>query len=1343
MTKGITTTAITKSRTKRLLRHNFHRRARRCRPSPTVQPTYHLEPLEARVLLSTTFTAIQSILNDVISFADWDNDGQVEWNANADIFADYDNDGHLDAYHYKNSQRLRHNKWNGIFQDQTSLLPTIPSTVSLGAAWGDFNGDGFVDLYVGGYEIWESQQEYPDTMLLNRGGKSFEIHWVQPSIRRARGISTADFDEDGDLDIYASNYRLQPNGLWVNDGKGNITDQAAARGATGGNSHTIGSAWGDIDNDGHFDIFVANFSHPGQMPAVFLRNGGPSSGYKFQQMRALSGSDWQESYASAALGDMDNDGDLDLYFTTVYGGDAPRMYRNDGNWNFVNMTGEVGLADRGSTYQAAWADVDNDGDLDLATDGQIFRNNLNNSNRWLKVRLEGDGKTVNRAAIGAQVRAFVGGQIISRQVNTGTGQGNQNDLTLHFGLGKHSGKVRIKVTWPGGKVDTLNVATNQTIDVRFGKPNTETGKNDVSAQIIAADAAYVYWAQTTSNDGDPVSYKLQYRKENKSDSWSDSISSNATSAVLNGLNKNTAYRIRIRTLEGNKTGQWVKQNNLFDTGTFKAQTQAIGEVGHLTSVTHEVQTITFDHSFINPVVFAQSPSNSGVEPVALRINDVQPNRFSIYLEEPSNDDGQHKGISVSYVVVESGTHKLVDGRQLEVGTVITDATVGAGLPKVWETVSFATPFSRRPVILSQIQTHAGADFLNVRQNLGNKKQFNLALQPEEAVTNSQKAETVGYLAVESGAGWSGLPLDAHTSSKDVNNNWYNLQFNQIYHSPPQFLSSLATSGVIDNANLRYRKLKAGEVQIRVQEDTTADKETKHGKEKVSYLAIAGKGLILADDSPEPPTEPGMPTIGDVGTDSAVIQWDEATDPNGDPLTYKIQFRKNRGNAAWSSSIATADTSLTLTELEDNTTYDVKVQASDGTTHSKWVIAEGLFTTDLFLGDTAVVGEVGYLTNVTHEVQTITLNRTFASPVVFAQSPSNAGVGPVALRVSDVQADQFTIYLAEPSNEDGIHNKAVKVTYLVLEAGSHELVDGKRLKVGTVQTNAAVRSGDFFMDRITFDTAFTSRPVILSQIQTHAGETFLYTRQDLGTATGFRIALQQEEAATQTPTAETVGYLALEPGTGWSGLPFEAYTATRISADWRTIQYQQSYDAKPSLLSSLATVNIPDSANLRYRKATAASVQIKIQEDTTADNEVAHGKEKVSYLAIGGNGQILARYNTPPPTDPAPPAAPGPPTATVIGPNSALLEWTASSDPNKDPITYEVQYRKNNRSQAWSEVFTTSEASFTLSGLDAATIYRVKIRAHDGALFSEWIKVNELFRTPCAGQPYLCLLPDRI
>jgi len=119
---------------------------------------------------------------------------------------------------------------------------------------------------------------------------------------------------------------------------------------------------------------------------------------------------------------------------------------------------------------AARADLHSDGDLDLATAGKLFVNQ-GTGGHWLKVHLEGDGETVNRSAIGAQVRVTVDGKTLTRQVEAGTGEGNQNDLTLHFGLGAHDGPVSLEIVWPGGARQTVpDVEVDHVVSVPYGRP---------------------------------------------------------------------------------------------------------------------------------------------------------------------------------------------------------------------------------------------------------------------------------------------------------------------------------------------------------------------------------------------------------------------------------------------------------------------------------------------------------------------------------------------------------------------------------------------------------------------------------------------------------------------------------------------------------------------------------------------------------------------------------------------------------------------------------------------------------------------------------------------------------
>jgi enediyne biosynthesis protein E4 len=388
------------------------------------------------------------------------------------VWGDYNKDGYVDLFDYSTGNVWRNDQGNGFTNVSTLTgLPIIGS-----ATWGDFNGDGYLDIYVGGYENPNSGAYYPDYIYTNNRNGTFTKTWTEPNDavttpgqpRPARGVTTADWNQDGALDIYASYYRLEPNGLWQNNGSGVITDVASSKNAVAtspgySGGHSIGAAWADFNNDGYLDLLAANFAHTGQPQSRFLKNLGPSAGYAFQDM-GPSGVFYQESYGGPTAGDIDNDGKVDVYLPTTYaiatGGvpNYPILYHNDGNFSFSDVTTSWGLpkpSDGISTNQAAFADFNNDGYLDLVTNGKLYAN-TGGTNHYLKVRLNGNGQ-YDAAAIGSQVRIRVNGQTYTRQVEGAVGEGNQNDSTLDFGLGNYSGPLTLQISWPHGPTQNLNV----------------------------------------------------------------------------------------------------------------------------------------------------------------------------------------------------------------------------------------------------------------------------------------------------------------------------------------------------------------------------------------------------------------------------------------------------------------------------------------------------------------------------------------------------------------------------------------------------------------------------------------------------------------------------------------------------------------------------------------------------------------------------------------------------------------------------------------------------------------------------------------------------------------------
>ncbi|NBD16308.1 MAG: hypothetical protein GVY04_09215 [Cyanobacteria bacterium] len=237
------------------------------------------------------------------------------------------------------------------------------------------------------------------------------------------------------------------------------------------------------------------------------------------------------------------------------------------------------------------------------------------------------------------------------------------------------------------------------------------------------------------------------------------------------------------------------------------------------------------------------PSYDGSHPGAVRITDVQSNEFTAFFQEPAYKDGWHTTESVSYMVLEAGSWELADGTLLEVGTVETNAMAGQD----WASVGFSQSFADAPVVLSQVQTDNEEDLVVTRQNGATADGFQVAMQEEEALMNTgHTQETIGWLAMSSGSGsWDGFSYAAGSTPDQVTDEWYGLEFGAGFSQAPNLLGSIASSDGGDYAGLRYQNLGSNSVQLKVEEEESADSETNHTTEAVSFLALEGTGKLKA------------------------------------------------------------------------------------------------------------------------------------------------------------------------------------------------------------------------------------------------------------------------------------------------------------------------------------------------------------------------------------------------------------------------------------------------------------------------------------------------------------------
>ena len=441
--------------------------------------------------------------------------GGVAWGFGC-VAADYDNDGYTDLLVTNfGPNALYHNNGDGTFTDVAAHAGVAGGNVwHAGAAFGDYDRDGYLDLYVSGYLDFNYKNpvlktcDYrgvqvhacgplgykgaPDALYHNnRDGTFTEVtekaHVEDKNLYFGFTVIFDDFDNDGWPDIFVAN-DSNPNYLYLNKGDGTFEEIGISSGiaynSDGKEMSSMGVAVGDYDNDGRMDLFVTTFANDNFV--LFHNEGnGAFSDLSFQSgigERTIPYLGWATFFF-----DYDNDGFKDLFngnghvYPEVEGRLGAETYReplqlfhNLHNGKFAEVSKEVGLREFAarSARGGAYCDYDNDGDVDFVVSNiddspQLLENVGGNQANWLEMKLV--GTVSNRDAIGAKVKLTAGDLAQYDHVRAGGSFISGNDLRLHFGLGERQMADSIEIQWPSGKKELLKqVKANQILMIREG-----------------------------------------------------------------------------------------------------------------------------------------------------------------------------------------------------------------------------------------------------------------------------------------------------------------------------------------------------------------------------------------------------------------------------------------------------------------------------------------------------------------------------------------------------------------------------------------------------------------------------------------------------------------------------------------------------------------------------------------------------------------------------------------------------------------------------------------------------------------------------------------------------------
>jgi len=409
---------------------------------------------------------------------------------------DYDNDGWLDILVHRGgwerpmrNSLLRNNR-DGTFADVTEKAGLLGSRAhrTHTAAWADYDNDGWVDLFAG-------HEESPSSLYHNQRDGTFREVGAAAGMARVaftKGATWGDYDNDGFPDLYVSNYAGR-NFLYHNRRDGTFEEVAEQAGVA--NPVMSFPTWFfDYDNDGWLDLFVASFvpsvtevvrgilHMPPQAETSKLYRNNRRGG--FDDVSEAVGLARVVPAMGANFGDIDNDGFLDVYIGTgapSYAALVPNfMFRNDGGRRFIDVTGASGTGHLQKGHGVAFGDVDGDGDEDLLANmggfvpgdayWKALFQNPGNANHWLRVKLV--GTRTNRAALGARITAHIrlaDGSVADRhRVVTSGGSFGASPYMQLIGLGTAAKVDTLEILWPtsGIRQRFTDIAPNQIIEIR-------------------------------------------------------------------------------------------------------------------------------------------------------------------------------------------------------------------------------------------------------------------------------------------------------------------------------------------------------------------------------------------------------------------------------------------------------------------------------------------------------------------------------------------------------------------------------------------------------------------------------------------------------------------------------------------------------------------------------------------------------------------------------------------------------------------------------------------------------------------------------------------------------------
>jgi len=596
--------------------------------------------------------------------------------------------------------------------------------------------------------------------------------------------------------------------------------------------------------------------------------------------------------------------------------------------------------------------------------------------------------------------------------------------------------------------------------------------------------------------------------------------------------------------------------------------------------------VTFDQTFIDPVVIAKPAGNRDVDPCVVQIRNVDYGGFEVRLENWDYLDYEHGSEMVGFVVLERGSFVLPNGLLVEAGYFTSNMTTS------YENVTFAQSFNQVPVVAASAITVNEDAAVTGRLRDISVSGFNFRMQEQELNVQEHDFETIAYIAWEPGSGLvDDLVFKVGQSGDLVTHDWFDIDFANGFVNPPVLLADMQTTDGGDTANLRYDVLTVSGVKIKVSEEQSKDSEVSHTTENVGFMAFD-----LVDPSADSDND-GLSFVDEVllyASNPAVADSDgDGLDDGAEVAYWGVDWSADFDN---DGLVNLLDRDADGDSYADGVELDAGYDPADA---ASWPGCDSSLTIEF--GDLELDSEWWH----------VTYEKVFVNPVVVARLVGMNGSDPGVVRLKNIDASGFDLRIQEWDYLDGSH-VIERVTYVVMESGSYTLDDGTMVEAGCFDSAAAST-----YDKIDFRQKFNVQPVVMAAIATVNEEEAVCGRLRAITTDGLEFKLQEQEVNSKVHAMEKISYIAWEPSSGnLDGVSFEVgRTADKVKHANYAVNFVSNFNIYPILLTDMQTTDGGDTSVTRCETVTSSGFEVFIEEEKSRDPEINHTSEVVGYVAF--------------------------------------------------------------------------------------------------------------------------------